>query len=140
MIYGIGIDIEEVSRMKAVISGRGRFLERFFSKEEYEMFEKKSFCAETVCGNFCAKEAFVKALGTGFRKIVLSDIEVLRDELGKPYYNFKGKLKDEIASKGYIVHLSLTHTKQTAAAVAIIEKQDGYRVEVPNTADYPAID
>ena len=55
MIYGVGVDIEDVNRIKAVITGRERFIERFFSKSEIEMFVKKNFNPETVCGNFCAK-------------------------------------------------------------------------------------
>lgn len=123
MIYGIGVDIEEVGRIKAVMNGRESFIERFFSKAEAEMFAEKRFNPETVCGNFCAKEAFVKALGTGFRGVVLKDIEVLRDELGSPYYRISGALAEKLADKGLKWNLSLSHTAQTAVAFCVIEKE-----------------
>ena len=123
MIYGIGVDIEEVGRIKAVMNGRESFIERFFSKAEAEMFAEKRFNPETVCGNFCAKEAFVKALGTGFRGVVLKDIEVLRDELGSPYYRISGALAEKLADKGLKYNLSLSHTAQTAVAFCVIEKE-----------------
>ena len=100
MIYGVGVDIEDVNRIKAVITGRERFIERFFSKSEIEMFVKKNFNPETVCGNFCAKEAFVKALGIGFRDVTVKDIE--EDEIlvlhivGSKEVNVdKNKISDE---------------------------------------------
>ena len=123
MIYGIGVDIEEVGRIKAVMNGRESFIERFFSKAEAEMFAEKRFNPETVCGNFCAKEAFVKALGTGFRGVVLKDIEVLRDELGSPYYRISGALAEKLEGKGLKLNLSLSHTAQTAVAFCVIEKE-----------------
>ena len=123
MIYGIGVDIEEVSRIKAVIKGRESFIERFFSKAEGELFAEKRFNPETICGNFCSKEAFVKALGTGFRGITMKDIEVFRDELGSPYYRISGQLGEKLKDKGLKWHLSLSHTAQTAVAFCIIEKE-----------------
>ena len=123
MIYGIGVDIEEVGRIKAVMNGRESFIERFFSKAEAEMFAEKRFNPETVCGNFCAKEALVKALGTGFRGVVLKEIEVLRDELGSPYYRISGALADKLAGNGFKYNLSLSHTAQTAVAFCVIEKE-----------------
>ena len=123
MIYGIGVDIEEVARIKAVINGRENFIQRFFSRDEEELFARKRFNPETICGNFCSKEAFVKALGTGFRGITMKDIEVLRDELGSPYYQISGELAEKLKDKGFKWHLSLSHTAQTAVAFCIIEKE-----------------
>lgn len=123
MIYGIGVDIEEVARIKAVIKGREEFIRRFFSRDEEELFARKKFNPETICGNFCSKEAFVKALGTGFRGVAMKDIEVLRDELGSPYYRIGGELAEKLKDKGYKYHLSLSHTAQTAVAFCVIEKE-----------------
>ena len=123
MIYGIGVDIEEVARIKAVINGRENFIQRFFSRDEEELFARKRFNPETICGNFCSKEAFVKALGTGFRGVAMKDIEVLRDELGSPYYRIGGALAEELKEKGLKYHLSLSHTAQTAVAFCVIEKE-----------------
>ena len=124
MIYGIGVDIEDVSRIKAVIKGRESFIGRFFSNAEQELFAAKGYNPETVCGNFCSKEAFVKALGTGFRGIALKDIEVLRDELGSPYYRISGALAEKLSGMGLKYHLSLSHTAHTAVAFAIIERDE----------------
>lgn len=122
MIYGIGVDIEEVNRIKAVIKGREKFLERFFSDAECEMFARRNFKPDTICGNFCAKEAFVKALGTGFRSISLKSIEVLRNDLGMPYYRFDSDIQQKLDEMGLKAYVSLSHTDTTAVAYAIIEK------------------
>ena len=72
------------SKQKELLDKNPRFLEKMFTSKEIEYFESKSFKAETIAGNFAAKEAISKSIGTGIRKFNLRDIEVLRDELGKP--------------------------------------------------------
>ena len=115
MTIGIGIDIVEVERIEKLISTKENFLLRNFTNSEIEYFsQSKSIRAETVAGNFAAKEAFAKALGTGFRGFNLCDIEVLRNELGAPYINFrKERTKTQV---------SISHTKTTAVAVVIISE------------------
>ena len=92
-ILDIGVDIIEIYRIKELLDKNPRFLEKMFTSKEIEYFESKGFKAETIAGNFAAKEAISKSIGTGIRKFNLRDIEVLRDELGKPivktYNNFK---------------------------------------------------
>ncbi|MCL2838431.1 MAG: holo-ACP synthase [Oscillospiraceae bacterium] len=108
MIIGVGIDIIEVSRVSELMNRKENFLERNFTEAERE-FNLKS---ESVAGNFAAKEAFAKALGTGVRGFNLRDIEVLRNELGAPYILFRGERSN--------AQVSISHTKTTAVAVVII--------------------
>jgi len=113
MMSGVGIDIIEVSRISELISANEKFLSRNFSITEIEYFTRNSAIrAETVAGNFAAKEAFAKALGTGFRGFGLKDIEVLRNELGAPYIVFRGERS--------LAQVSVSHTKETAVAVVIM--------------------
>ena len=91
-ILDIGVDIIEIYRIKELLDKNPRFLEKMFTSKEIEYFESKGFKAETIAGNFAAKEAISKSIGTGIRKFNLRDIEVLRDELennSETYNNFK---------------------------------------------------
>src|SRR5699024_8301975 len=83
-ILDIGDDIIEIHSIKAILEKNPRFSEKTFTSEEIEYFKKNNFKAETIAGNFAEKEAISKSIGTGIRKFKLRDIEVLRNELGKP--------------------------------------------------------
>ena len=107
-VKGIGIDIIEVERISELISRKDNFLARNFTEAELNFNLKP----ESIAGNFAAKEAFSKALGTGFRRFNLCDIEVLRDELGAPYILFRRERMNG--------HVSISHTKTTAVAVVIL--------------------
>ncbi len=111
-----GIDLIEIERIKNSLR-RPRFLARVFSKEEIAFFETRHFAAETIAASFAAKEAFSKALGTGFVGFDLREVSVLRDEQGAPYLSFTGKAKALVESKHLSFALSLTHTRSLAAAV-----------------------
>ena len=117
-ILDIGVDIIEIYRIKYLISKNSKFLERIFTDREIEYFKSKGLKAETVAGNFAAKEAISKSIGTGIRKFNLRDIEVLRDELGKPivktYNNFKQICIDYNVSE---IKVSISHCKEYAIAI-----------------------
>lgn len=113
-----GIDMEEIDRIASLMKNP-RFLEKYFGEKERELFRARHMKAETVASNFCAKEAFVKAIGTGFRGVKLADIQVLRDDLGKPCIELYGKLKDKF--EGCSISVSTTHTRRYASAIVIIE-------------------
>ena len=83
-ILDIGVDIIEIDRIKKIVDKNEKFLKRFFTIKEIEYFRGKGFKYETIAGNFAAKEAISKSIGTGIRNFNLKDIEVLRDDLGKP--------------------------------------------------------
>jgi len=119
MIYGIGTDIIEIDRIANAIENTG-FCKRFFSEEENLYFLKKHNHPQTIAGNFAAKEAFSKALGTGFRNISLKDISVLRDSLGKPYIKFSENLNLSVDEKK--VFVSISHSNSYAVAYVVIEK------------------
>lgn len=120
-MISVGVDIQDISRMAQSMKS-DRFLSRVFSKKELLMFEKRSFSAQTVTANFCAKEAFSKALGTGVRGFKLCEVSVLRDELGKPYFEFDGNAAKLAENRRFSV--SLSHTADTAIAFVVAEDAD----------------
>lgn len=122
MIFGIGTDIIEISRVGKAMRTL-RFCTRFFTAEENVYFQQRNYRPETVAGNFAAKEAVAKAFGTGVRGFSLTDIEVLRDDLGKPVVNLKGNLAAKAGELGIsVVSVSISHCKEYAVAYALIEK------------------
>lgn len=122
MIIGIGNDMLEMERVSKACEQQA-FLTRCFTDKELETFGNK---VSSLAGNFCVKEAVVKAFGTGFRKCSLTDIEVLRDELGKPYVNLYGealKQADELEVK--YIHASMSNLKELAMAFVVLESENG---------------
>ncbi|MEW6156242.1 MAG: holo-ACP synthase [Verrucomicrobiota bacterium] len=124
MILGTGIDIIEVARIRASHEKFGeRFLQRILRPEEIAYCLSNRFPAPHLAVRFAAKEAISKAFGTGIGKqLGWQDMEVFRKETGEPYVVLHGggiKLMEERGGKR--VHLSLSHTENYAAAVAILE-------------------
>lgn len=122
MITGIGIDIVEVERIQNAIEKNPRFLSRNFTEKEIEYFTLKGNKYTSIAGNFAAKEAISKTLGTGFRTFSLSDIEILRDDLGKPIVNLYNNAKIlslELGIKQMMVSISHTHVYAVANCVGI---------------------
>lgn len=123
MIVGIGVDIIEIERIQQAIENNGEFLNKYFTSGEVEYFIERKMKPQHIAGGFAAKEAISKALGTGFRGIGLKDIEVLRDEFGKPYVNYTEKLKSVLQGYGQAaIHISISHNRNDAVAYAILEK------------------
>jgi holo-[acyl-carrier protein] synthase len=126
MIYGIGTDIIEVSRIKTVMEKDIGFREKIFTTGEIAYCETKKHKFENYAARFSAKEAFLKAIGTGWRfGIRFADIEVYHDEYGKPLIRVYGKAL-ELVEKEKIskIHVSLSHLKEIATAVVVVEKED----------------
>lgn len=121
MIIGIGTDIIEIDRIENAINKNNSFLEKVFTAKEIEMFKSRNMRSEVIAGNFAAKEAVSKALGTGFRGFSLTDIEVLRDELGKPIVFLSKDIK-KLISVEYRLNISISHNKTSAIAFAILEE------------------
>lgn len=121
-IIGHGIDIVEIERIARSIAEHGdRFLERVFTENERKYAQGAKRRNEHLAARFAAKEAVMKALGTGWRDgIAWTDVEVVLLPSGQPTVKLTGK-SAELARALGIVHwsLSLTHTDQTAAASAI---------------------
>jgi len=119
MIIGIGIDLVEVPRIEVAISRwGGRFEARVFTQKELTYCNSKKDKAQRVACRFAAKEALLKALGTGWRDgIDWKEIEVTNDELGKPIISLSGKTEEISRQLGVkSVLLSITSTKNYGAA------------------------
>ena len=121
MIVGIGNDIIEIERIEKAISKEG-FKNKIYTQRELENIEKRGNRTETYAGIFSAKEAISKAIGTGVREFSLTDLEILNDDLGKPYVVISEKLDKIIKSKkeDYQIEISISHSKKYAIAMAII--------------------
>lgn len=124
MIVGMGVDIVEVPRIRAAIERFGdRFLHRLFTAAEIRYCESKANKFERFAARFAAKEAALKAIGTGLsRGISWQDVEVVREPSGRPTLSFTGKAAEFAARLGSRrSSISLTHTEQTAFAQVILE-------------------
>jgi len=120
MILGIGTDIVELDRIFDAIQNK-KFLHRCFTEHEILSFEQSKKISY-LAGNFAAKEAFVKALGTGFRSIYPNDISILRDNLGKPYIILSQKIYDDnILTKNIKIHVSISHIEKYATSFVVLE-------------------
>lgn len=121
MIQGIGIDIIEIDRVKKAIERTRGFMEKLFTEKELEFYSSKVYRAESIAGNFAAKEAVSKAIGTGFRQFSVKDIEIFRDPLGKPIVSLSEKVYKVIGQRNVEIHLSISHNKTNAIAYAVME-------------------
>ena len=123
MIFGIGVDIVEVDRIAANINKENGFRELVFSETEIAYCESRANKFEHYAARFAAKEAFLKALGTGWTpNTAFNEIEVTNDNNGKPSLNFLGISRLTVNPDAFSVQLSLTHIKYTAVAFVILEK------------------
>jgi len=125
MIVGTGIDIAEVPRIREAIERHGeRFLKRIFTEGEIQYCESKANRVERYAARFAAKEAGMKAIGTGWNHGVRwRDIEVARKPGGRPTLVLHGKAAELAAKLGATnIALSLTHTAEQAFAQVILEK------------------
>lgn len=124
MVVGTGVDVIEVARIKAAVERFGnRFLTRVFTPEEITYCISKLNSAERLAARFAAKEAGMKAIGTGLRHgVSWHDLEVVREPGGRPNLRLTGKAAEFSAGLGCVrVHLSLSHTADQAIAFVILE-------------------
>ena len=119
MIVGIGNDIIEIERVEKAISKEG-FIAKVYTQREIENIVKRGNRTETYAGVFSAKEAISKAIGTGVREFALTDLEILNDDLGKPYVIVSDKLNKIIQRKKENYQIAISHSKKYATATAII--------------------
>jgi holo-[acyl-carrier protein] synthase len=124
MIVGMGIDVAEVPRIKRVIEmQQERFLHRVYTENEIAYCEQFKNKFERYAGRFAAKEAAMKALGTGWsRGVRWKDVEVVRERGGKPTISLMGEARqiaDRLGVKN--IALSITHTAEQAIAQVIFE-------------------
>jgi holo-[acyl-carrier protein] synthase len=123
MIYGIGTDIIEVERIRGFIGKGEAFKSRVFTPDEIAYCDSHRDPAPFYAARFSAKEAFVKALGTGFTGgIGFNQIEIYHVELGKPEIRLTGKAEEAATDKGIKhIYVSISHVKDWANAVVILE-------------------
>lgn len=123
MITGVGIDLIEVERVAVKVRKETGFRELVFSKKEIAYCEKKTNKFEHYAARFAAKEAFFKAIGTGWRKdTAFNEIEIVNNTDGKPEIFFLGKTAATIAEMTLgKIFVSLSHIKTMAIAMVIIE-------------------
>jgi len=122
VIIGTGIDIVKIDRIRQSVERTGqRFLDRVFSKEELDYCMKRKNPYPSLAARFAAKEACIKAVPS-VGLVVVGDVETAISPEGKPYIKAKGKLAEAFEKAGVSrAHLSLTHEKEYAVAMVILE-------------------
>jgi len=125
MIIGLGIDLVDIEKISASVVSE-TYLHKVFTDAEIDECRSVTNAIERFAGKFAAKEACMKALGKGIRQgIWFTQIEILNEASGKPYVRLSGEMERSINSLGDIsIHVSITHTRQSAAAVVILEAPD----------------
>lgn len=115
----LGCDIIEIERIeKSILKFGENFLKHILSDKEIALYNKRGQKAEFAAGRFAAKEAVSKALGTGIgRGYSFTDIEILPDELGKPYVYLKSQKKENM-------EVSISHSRMNAIAVCVIKEAE----------------
>ena len=126
MIFGIGTDLIEVERVAHKMEKKEGFKELVFSPAEIIYCEARANKYEHYAARFAAKEAFLKAIGTGWiNGTAFSEIEIYNDEEGKPEIRFLGNTANTVDGlKLGKVFVSLSHLKTMASAFVVIEKED----------------
>ena len=124
MIFGIGIDLVEVPRIRKALQTSG-FAARVFTAAERAYCDgKNTGKAASYAARFAGKEAFVKALGLGLRAGRLTDISIENNEAGQPFIVLSGHYLTIINEKNINgIHISLSHTKEWAMAEVVLEAQ-----------------
>lgn len=124
MIFGIGTDIVEVSRIEDSLARFGHaFAERILNEQEWHSYSQSATPSRFLAKRFAAKEAFSKALGTGIRGVAsFQNIGVTHDDMGKPVLDIAPELQALLDSKGIrYMHLSISDEKALAAAFVVLE-------------------
>lgn len=123
MIYGIGIDIVKIERMKKTVEKWGdKFLEKIFTKNEISYCYEKKEPYLSLSVRFAAKEALIKAIGSEI-PVSLTEVEVINYGSGRPYIKTNGKLNEFFKEKSIIcTHLSLSHEHEYGIACVVLEK------------------
>jgi holo-[acyl-carrier protein] synthase len=125
MIFGIGTDLVEVSRIEKILQKWGdKFLAKVYSQNEIDYCKKKAFPSIHYAARFAVKESFLKSLGIGLGMgVKLQDIEVVNNQQGSPVLNVQESIKARLDKLGINkIHVSITHTREYAQAIVVLEK------------------
>jgi holo-[acyl-carrier protein] synthase len=125
MILGIGTDIIRIDRIRRLLGKYPGFVEKVFTSNEIEYCSSKGDPAQSYAVRFAAKEALMKALGTGWdEKVGWLDIEIIRIADGRPEIAVHKRTAELVASMGVVnIHLSLSHEKEYATAMVVLENR-----------------
>lgn len=126
MIYGIGVDVIEPDRVARLLDKYGeRFARRVLNEDEWPSYQRTRRPVLFVANRFAAKEAFSKAMGTGFRyPVTLGQISVLQNKLGKPELFFRPDLQRLVEAEGIVGwHVTISDEKSVACAVVVLERR-----------------
>jgi len=123
MIFGIGTDIIEYERVERKILNGSGFKEKVFTANEINYCEKKTNKAEKYAARFAAKEAFLKAIGTGWPNgLQFDEIEIVNDELGKPHIVLYGNALEYSKQKAITnIYISISHLKDIVNAIVVLQ-------------------
>ena len=131
-LAGIGVDMVEIARMEKVLARRPNFAKRVFTTEECAYCDRMARPAQHYAARFAAREAVLKALGTGFsRGIGFADVYVVRNEAGQPQAMLTGRAAEVAAEQGVrevALSLSYTHDVAVANAVAVTDEANAVAV------------
>ncbi|MDH3248553.1 MAG: holo-ACP synthase [Acidimicrobiia bacterium] len=117
-IIGLGIDLAEIDRVEALVAKYPKFAERCFTEHEREYAMRYAKPARRLAARFAGKEAVMKSMGTGWRRIRWTDIEITGG--GKPTVNLYGTAKRRADMLGVTeIHVTITHTDVTAMVMAV---------------------
>ena len=124
MIFGIGNDLVQIDRLQKSLTSPA-FWQRVYGEEERAFLQKlhSSRQLASAAANFAAKEAFLKAVGTGIGGFALCEIQTLRQQSGAPAMAFCGEAQAFMQQKGLIAHVSLTHEAGLAGAFVVLEQR-----------------
>jgi holo-[acyl-carrier protein] synthase len=124
VIFGIGTDMIRVDRIEKLVEEGRPYLETIFTEREMDYCETRARKSEHYAARYAAKEALLKALGSGWRDgLAFSDIEIVNDKLGKPQVILHGEVKTHFESHHIRqTSISLSHIDEIAIAVVILEK------------------
>ncbi len=123
-LVGLGTDLARSGRFRRLLEeGKGAVIERIFTSKERAYCLSKKDPAPHLAARFAAKEAFLKALGTGLRDgLSWQQVEVVRDELGRPFLTLSGRAAELVAVRNaFKVHLSYSHDGDYAFATVVLE-------------------
>lgn len=123
MVYGIGVDLIEVERVKKAILANDTFLTKIYGSQEIAKCQSTNNRFQCFAARFAGKEAFMKALGTGWSKgLKWTEVEILNDKEGKPVLTLSGKAKEMIEELNITrLNISLSHIANVASAIVVLE-------------------
>lgn len=125
MIISAGVDLLEVQRIKQELQKKPELEGEIFTADEIAYCRKKRYPAQHFAARFCAKEAVFKALKSGKRgRMAWKDVEIAIDRKGQPVVKLRGATKEQADRSGVSrIHLSLSHARQLAIALVILESK-----------------